>query len=519
MLRSKSSSKRSLARFPRTSPNRRKRRLAFEPLEDRTLLATLLNADLVGGGPTVTLPPNFGNESGVELLFDGMTANPDDGRYLTFRVSGGGLSSTNFISIVADLTTPFTINSVKIANDWGSSAMSSEVTDMEIIFSNSGGPIADFTVFIPPDGMFDIDDVLIGINVGPVTSIEFRITGATLGFDAVEIRELVVEGVPANVTATISGTVFVDADADGLFDGGTETAIDGVEVKLFELVESVFEELATDTTAMGGVYAFTVDDEFGTYSIRETQPTGVDDGAAIVGDADNNGTTGEAIDGTVITSNEMQLTLTGIDALDYDFTEVGQAVQAGDTATIGFWQNKNGRALIEQGGAALVPWLNANFGNIFGDTFSDGSGGDDAAEVASFYKNEFFKKKLKGTSKVDAQFMSLALATFFTSSNLSGGSVAAGFGFNVTETGIGTNVVNVGSSGDAFGVDDNTNMTIMAILLASNGLTGADNDGDASEDYSHVYDANGDGVLDNAEKALRALANDLYTLINEGGDI
>ena len=37
--------------------------------------------------------------------------------------------------------------------------------------------------------------------------------------------------------------------------------------------------------------------------------------------------------------------------------------------------------------------------------------------------------------------------------------------------------------------------------------------------YSHVYDSNGDGVLDAAEKALRAMANDLYTFINESGDI
>jgi hypothetical protein len=162
-----------------------------------------------------------------------------------------------------------------------------------------------------------------------------------------------------------------------------------------------------------------------------------------------------------------------------------------------------------------VNWINTNFSNIFGNTFSNGSGGDDAAEVASFYKTEFFDKMVKGTSKVDAQFMATALATFFTSSNLSG----AGYGFNVTQTGIGTKVVNVGSSGAAFGVANNTNMTIMSLLLATNNLTGADTDGDASEDYSYVYDADGNGVLSDAEKALRALANSVYTAINEGGDI
>jgi hypothetical protein len=320
-----------------------------------------------------------------------------------------------------------------------------------------------------------------------------------------------------NKTAMISGTVFVDANGNNLFDGGTEIGIDGVTVTLYESDGTT--QVDTDVTELGGVYAFTVDDELGTYRVVETQPTGVDDGAAIVGDANGNAETGEAADGSVLSSNEMQLTLTGVDAADYDFTELGQAIQAGDTATIGFWQNKNGQALIQEGGQALVNWLDANFGDIFGSTFSDGSGGDDAAEVASFYKNEFFKKKIKGTSKVDAQFMGLALSTFFTSSNLSGGNVAASYGFNVTDTGIGTNLVNVGDNGAAFSVADYTDMALMALLLETNNLTGADSDMDASEDYSQIYDANGDGMLDAAELAWREMANEVFSAINEGGDI
>ncbi len=304
-----------------------------------------------------------------------------------------------------------------------------------------------------------------------------------------------------NVTATISGTVFVDADGDGLFDGGTETAIDAVMIELYNNAGGLLD---TDLTSLGGVYAFTVNDEYATYRLREIQPTGVNNGAAILGSAG----------GDVLSSNEMRLTLTGSNASDYDFTESGQAVRAGDTASIGFWQNKNGQALIKQGGAALVTWLNANFGNIFGNTFSNGSGGDNAIEVASFYKNEFFNQKLKGTPKVDAQFMATALATFFTSSRLSGGNVAASYGFNVTQTGLGTKVVNIGSSGAAFGVSNNTNMTIMSLLLATNNLTGARANG-----YSNVYDTNGDGVLDANEKALRVLANTIYSAINEGGHI
>jgi hypothetical protein len=101
----------------------------------------------------------------------------------------------------------------------------------------------------------------------------------------------------------------------------------------------------------------------------------------------------------------------------------------------------------------------------------------------------------------------------------SGGSVAAGYGFNVIATGVGTRIVNVGANGAAFGVANNTSMTIMALPTATNTLTGADSGADTTEDYSHVYDTNGDGVLDDAEKALRTMANALYTMINEGGGI
>ena len=129
--------------------------------------------------------------------------------------------------------------------------------------------------------------------------------------------------------------MFVDADGDGLFDGGSETAIDSVIVELYNSAGGLLD---TDLTELGGAYAFVVDDEFANYRIRETQPTGVNEGAAILGSAG----------GTVVTASEMQLTLQGSNATDYDFTESGQGVQAGDTATIGFWQNKNGQALIQQ---------------------------------------------------------------------------------------------------------------------------------------------------------------------------
>jgi len=517
--------------------------------EDGTFLAGSLSVQVLNVTPTIALSDDTDADEGSSHTLNlGTITDPGADTVTAYSINwGDGSAVENYTGNPANTTkthtyadgTNFYLISVSLTDEDGTysdagmiwvrvnnvaptapadnNAAADEVTE-----NAAAGTLVGITAASTDVGVLDTitysltDDAGGRFTIDANTGVVSVATGAVLDYETAISHTITVQASDGedastqnftinllNVTATISGTVFVDVNGNGLFDGGTETGIDGVTVKL---LDSAFAELAADVTELGGVYAFTVDDEFGTFIIRETQPTGVTDGAAILGDA--------AVD-SVLSSNEMQLTLAGVNASDYDFTEVGQAVQAGDTATIGFWQNKNGQALIKQGGAPLVTWLNANFGNIFGNTFSDMSGTNDAAEVASFYKNEFFMKKLKGTSKVDAQFMATALATFFTSSNLSGGSVAAGYGFNVTDTGIGTKVVNVGSSGAAFGVANNTDMTIMALLLATNNLTGDSGDGS----YRNVYDTNGDGVLDDAEKALRSLANTIYTAINEDGDI
>ena len=37
--------------------------------------------------------------------------------------------------------------------------------------------------------------------------------------------------------------------------------------------------------------------------------------------------------------------------------------------------------------------------------------------------------------------------------------------------------------------------------------------------FAHIYDANGDGQIDDDEALLRIMANDVYNMINEEGDI
>lgn len=304
--------------------------------------------------------------------------------------------------------------------------------------------------------------------------------------------------------ASITGSVFVDVNGNQLYDAN-EPGIDGVVVQLLDgsgnpVLDENNDPIST-ITSDGGYFLFE-DLDPANYQLRELQPSGVNDGAEILG----------SLGGSVVADDIMALSLAQTDAADYDFGELGQTLASGDTASIGFWQNKHGQALIAEGGVALATWLSTNFDNVFGNAFTDGFG-DDGAEVATYYKNELFKQKSTksaGPAKVDAQFMATALATFFTSSNLAG-SVAAGFGFNVTDTGIGTSIINVGNSGAAFGVADGTSMTIMQLLLATNSLT---DQPDNMTGAANVYDLNGDGVINAYEAWLRSLANQVYSQIN-----
>ena len=360
---------------------------------------------------------------------------------------------------------------------------------------------------------FAIDSETGAITVADETQLDFETTPSL----TVDVQVADDDGGTETATVTvnllnqasITGVVFVDVNENGLYEAN-EPGIDGVIIELLdEFGDAVLDDLGvpvTATTSNGGFYLFE-DLEIGTYQLHELQPSGVEDGAESLG----------SLDGTIPANDTMQLALSRTDATDYVFAELGQEVASGDAATIGFWQNKHGQQLIGQGGTNLAGWLTAKFGNVFGDTFADGVG-DDGSEVATFFRDQLFRQKSEksaGPAKVDAQFMAVALATYFTSSNLAN-DVAVDFGFNVTETGIGTKVVNVGTSGAAFNTVDGADVTIMQLLLATNALTDLP---DELSGFAHIYDQDGDGQIDDAEAVLRTLANDVYSAINEQGDI
>ena len=188
--------------------------------------------------------------------------------------------------------------------------------------------------------------------------------------------------------------------------------------------------------------------------------------------------------------------------MNYNFGELPAAtgaVHTGQTASIGFWNNKNGQALIKalNGGAGtqLGDWLAKTFPHMFGAlSGSNNLAVKNNAYVASFFQCRF----VVHGQKLDAQVLATALAVYVTDPTLDNTGVGTQYGFTVSGNGVATATFNVGSNGAAFGVADNTNMTVMDLLLAL--------------DAQAV-----NGVLYNGNTTKRDMANNVFSAINEAG--
>jgi hypothetical protein len=144
-------------------------------------------------------------------------------------------------------------------------------------------------------------------------------------------------------------------------------------------------------------------------------------------------------------------------------TSLNQSVVKGLTAGIGFWQNKNGQALIDSfnGGStstALSHWLATTFPNLYG-----GLAGDTNTQVAAYFLTLFDQHG----PKAQAQTLAVALNVDATTLSL-GGNAGAAYGVTVSAAGLGAYSYNVGSDGAAFGVANNTTLNVYQLLLAVN---------------------------------------------------
>jgi hypothetical protein len=311
--------------------------------------------------------------------------------------------------------------------------------------------------------------------------------------------------------SAVQGLVYVDFNDDGQVDFG-EKALPGVTVTLTGTDDRGATVSRAVQTDANGVYVFIDLRPSGPngYTITETQPPGYAEGTLSVGTVNGVpvGSAGpDRFAGVVMAAP-------GSTAENYNFAErplAGGAVSGGQTATIGFWQNTNGQALVQSlnGGPTshqLGDWLAATFPNLYATL-----AGKTNAEVASYYKGLFGRTAQTapaGPPKTDAQVMATALAVYVTNSTL-GGSAGTAYGFAVSDYGVGARTFGVGSDGAAFGLANNARATVLDLLLAV----------DARSSNGLAYDLNGNGLISSAEAAFRTMANDVFDGINEAGDI
>ena len=141
-------------------------------------------------------------------------------------------------------------------------------------------------------------------------------------------------------------------------------------------------------------------------------------------------------------------------------------IASGDTATIGFWHNQNGQALIMSlnGGSnatALGNWLAGQFPYLHGPRSANDLTGQTNGQVAAYYLTLF------GGDKTGAQIMAGALAAYVTSSTLAG-TAATAYGFNSSSAGTGGKTYNVGANGTAIGLTNSQSYAVMSLLQAVN---------------------------------------------------
>ena len=339
--------------------------------------------------------------------------------------------------------------------------------------------------------------------------------------DSSEIRDIPV-GDPGETTdaidylfalipsAQIQGLVWEDFNDDGQVNFG-EKAIEGTGISLTgtdDRGNGVSLSMMTDAQ---GIIEF-ANLRPGNYSLTQTQSAGFSDGQEIVGTV-NGIQTGQTVTNDQFTGIVMNQP--GSTGANYNFAErplTGAAISAGQTAGIGFWQNRHGQQLIKSlnGGpdsTALGSWLAATLPNMYGaDAGRSDLTGKTNAQVAEFYMS-LFKRNGKsspgGPPKLDAQVLATALAVYVTNRNL-GGTTAEAFGFAVSETGVGNATFDVGTNGAAFGVSNHATMTVLDVLLTVNQRTR----------NGLLFDLDGSGQITQLESALREMANSVFSSIN-----
>jgi hypothetical protein len=141
----------------------------------------------------------------------------------------------------------------------------------------------------------------------------------------------------------------------------------------------------------------------------------------------------------------------------------------GSTATIGYWHNNNGQALIKTQGVQLGNWLASTFPNLYGPTTgANNMTGKDGNAVAA-YDLTLFNGGPNG--KKYNQILGVALAIYFNDPAL-GGAAGQAAGFAGQNTGNALYTIKASESAGAadLGLTVGQSYTIMFIMQKINGV-------------------------------------------------
>jgi hypothetical protein len=169
----------------------------------------------------------------------------------------------------------------------------------------------------------------------------------------------------------------------------------------------------------------------------------------------------------------------------------------GEFATIGFWHNANGQAVIKSfgctsstgtssAGMTLGQWLHCNFCNLF-----PGCASETNPQVAANFQTAHSLVGLQGNTYAKA--FSVPLGCCASTIGLCFNSTAAQCGFIATVDS-GKETYNVGNNGAAFGVPNYTTLTVFDVMQIANAnynpVTGLFYGGDPTltDDLNNVLD-------------------------------
>jgi hypothetical protein len=146
----------------------------------------------------------------------------------------------------------------------------------------------------------------------------------------------------------------------------------------------------------------------------------------------------------------------------------GGQLDSGTTPNPNFWGRTNGiNLLLNFNGSfastALGNWLAKSFPNLFGarSQYFNLTNASNLEVTLDYELGSFF------APKVWVDMLTTALDIYATTAGL-GGATAAAYGFDVSTTGIAGATLNVGQSGSAFGLANNSRHTVLDLLLAAN---------------------------------------------------